>query len=606
MIRLLKPVEYYRRKYGTSAYALNKLYLLMEKQHNRGQEGAGVGVVKLDAQPGSEYLFRERALGAGAIQEIFSTINGKLDGSDDAPFIGNVYMGHLRYSTTGRSGISYVHPFLRRNNWRSRNLMLCGNFNMTNVEQLFQSIVSRGQHPRIYSDTIVLLEQLGYALDRENHRLYTEYRDTLAEPELSHRIEESLNLENMLRSEAPAWDGGFVICGATGSGDMFVLRDSHGIRPAFYYADDEVVVVASERPVIQTVFNIPRRDVRELTPGAALTVSKAGEMRVTDVLGEKANARCSFERIYFSRGSDADIYQERKALGRNLVPEILRHIDGDLDHTVFSFIPNTAEVAFIGMTEGLEAELDRRKESAILEASASGSLTPESLRTIMSHKLRIEKIAIKDIKLRTFIAEGESRNDLAAHVYDVSYGCVTNGVDNLVVIDDSIVRGTTLRQSIINMLDRLHPRRIVIVSSSPQVRYPDYYGIDMSRMGEFAAFRAAVALLRERGMEDVLRETYEDCLAQSSLPDDEIRNCVKKVYEPFTQQEISVKIAQMLTPDNIHAEVSLVYQTVGGLHEAIPGCPGDWYFSGDYPTPGGTRLVNRAFVNYYEGNTDKR
>ncbi len=606
MIRLLKPVEYYRRKYGTSAYALNKLYLLMEKQHNRGQEGAGVGVVKLDAQPGSEYLFRERALGAGAIQEIFSTINGKLDGSDDAPFIGNVYMGHLRYSTTGRSGISYVHPFLRRNNWRSRNLMLCGNFNMTNVEQLFQSIVSRGQHPRIYSDTIVLLEQLGYALDRENHRLYTEYRDTLAEPELSHRIEESLNLENMLRSEAPAWDGGFVICGATGSGDMFVLRDSHGIRPAFYYADDEVVVVASERPVIQTVFNIPRRDVRELTPGSALTVSKAGEMRVTDVLGEKANARCSFERIYFSRGSDADIYQERKALGRNLVPEILRHIDGDLDHTVFSFIPNTAEVAFIGMTEGLEAELDRRKESAILEASASGSLTPESLRTIMSHKLRIEKIAIKDIKLRTFIAEGESRNDLAAHVYDVSYGCVTNGVDNLVVIDDSIVRGTTLRQSIINMLDRLHPRRIVIVSSSPQVRYPDYYGIDMSRMGEFAAFRAAVALLRERGMEDVLRETYEDCLAQSSLPDDEIRNCVKKVYEPFTQQEISDKIAQMLTPDNIHAEVSLVYQTVGGLHEAIPGCPGDWYFSGDYPTPGGTRLVNRAFVNYYEGNTDKR
>ncbi len=606
MIRLLKPVEYYRRKYGTSAYALNKLYLLMEKQHNRGQEGAGVGVVKLDAQPGSEYLFRERALGAGAIQEIFSTINGKLDGSDDAPFIGNVYMGHLRYSTTGRSGISYVHPFLRRNNWRSRNLMLCGNFNMTNVEQLFQSIVSRGQHPRIYSDTIVLLEQLGYALDRENHRLYTEYRDTLAEPELSHRIEESLNLENMLRSEAPAWDGGFVICGATGSGDMFVLRDSHGIRPAFYYADDEVVVVASERPVIQTVFNIPRRDVRELTPGSALTVSKAGEMRVTDVLGEKANARCSFERIYFSRGSDADIYQERKALGRNLVPEILRHIDGDLDHTVFSFIPNTAEVAFIGMTEGLEAELDRRKESAILEASASGSLTPESLRTIMSHKLRIEKIAIKDIKLRTFIAEGESRNDLAAHVYDVSYGCVTNGVDNLVVIDDSIVRGTTLRQSIINMLDRLHPRRIVIVSSSPQVRYPDYYGIDMSRMGEFAAFRAAVALLRERGMEDVLRETYEDCLAQASLPDDEIRNCVKKVYEPFTQQEISDKIAQMLTPDNIHAEVSLVYQTVGGLHEAIPGCPGDWYFSGDYPTPGGTRLVNRAFVNYYEGNTDKR
>lgn len=606
MIRLLKPVEYYRRKYGTSAYALNKLYLLMEKQHNRGQEGAGVGVVKLDARPGSEYLFRERALGAAAIQEIFSTINHKLDGTDDAPFIGNIYMGHLRYSTTGRSGISYVHPFLRRNNWRSRNLMLCGNFNMTNVEQLFQSIVGRGQHPRIYSDTIVLLEQLGYALDRENHRLYTAYRDTLAEPQLSLRIEDELNMENMLRSEAPAWDGGFVICGATGSGDMFVLRDSHGIRPAFYYADDEVVVVASERPVIQTVFNIPRRAVQELTSGSALTVNKAGEMRVTDILGEKANARCSFERIYFSRGSDADIYQERKSLGRNLVPEILRHVDGDLDHTVFSFIPNTAEVAFIGMTEGLEAELDRRKEAAILGASQAGALTHEALRAIMSHKLRIEKIAIKDIKLRTFIAEGESRNDLAAHVYDVSYGCVTNGVDNLVVIDDSIVRGTTLRQSIINMLDRLHPRKIVVVSSSPQVRYPDYYGIDMSRMGEFAAFRAAVALLKERGMEYVLTQTYEQCLAQASRPDEEIRNCVKNVYAPFTPQEISDKIAEMLTPDGTNAEVSLVYQSMDGLHEAIPGHPGDWYFSGDYPTPGGTRLVNRAFVNFYEGNADKR
>ena len=606
MIRLLKPVEYYRRKYGTSAYALNKLYLLMEKQHNRGQEGAGVGVVKLDARPGSEYLFRERALGAAAIQEIFSTINHKLDGTDDASFIGNIYMGHLRYSTTGRSGISYVHPFLRRNNWRSRNLMLCGNFNMTNVEQLFQSIVGRGQHPRIYSDTIVLLEQLGYALDRENHRLYTAYRYTLAEPQLSLRIEDELNMENMLRSEAPAWDGGFVICGATGSGDMFVLRDSHGIRPAFYYADDEVVVVASERPVIQTVFNIPRRAVQELTPGSALTVNKAGEMRVTDILGEKANARCSFERIYFSRGSDADIYQERKSLGRNLVPEILRHVDGDLDHTVFSFIPNTAEVAFIGMTEGLEAELDRRKEAAILGASQAGALTHETLRAVMSHKLRIEKIAIKDIKLRTFIAEGESRNDLAAHVYDVSYGCVTNGVDNLVVIDDSIVRGTTLRQSIINMLDRLHPRKIVVVSSSPQVRYPDYYGIDMSRMGEFAAFRAAVALLKERGMEHVLAQTYEQCLAQASLPDEEIRNCVKNVYAPFTLQEISDKIAEMLTPDGTNAEVSLVYQSMDGLHEAIPGHPGDWYFSGDYPTPGGTRLVNRAFVNFYEGNADKR
>lgn len=497
MVRLLKPLDYYKRKYGTCLYGLNKLYLLMEKQHNRGQEGAGVGVIKMNSTPGHEYVFRERALGPNAIQEIFSTINRQieLDAISDkpadlvdacTPFIGEVYMGHLRYSTTGRSGINYVHPFLRRNNWCSRSLMLCGNFNMTNVDEIFRSVVEKGQHPRIYSDTVIILEQLGYALDKENNRLYHEFTeeglDGIARAEA---IEDNLDLIPVLQSTAPGWDGGYVICGAVGSGDMWALRDPHGIRPAFYYYDDEIVVVASERPVIQTVLNVKRRDVKELTPGSAVIVSKNGNVWVGDVLGEKENRRCSFERIYFSRGSDADIYRERKALGRNLVDKILCAVDYDLRHAVFSFIPNTAEVAFIGMIEGLEKYLDASKAARIEEISAEGALTHDALIEIMSRKLRIEKVAIKDIKLRTFIAEGESRNDLAAHVYDVTYGIVENNRDTLVVIDDSIVRGTTLRQSIIRMLDRLHPKKIVVVSSSPQVRYPDYYGIDMSRMGEF-------------------------------------------------------------------------------------------------------------------------
>ncbi len=618
MIRLLKPLEYYKRKYGTWGYGLGKLYLFMEKQHNRGQEGAGIGVVKLHGTPGNEYVFRERALGKDAIQEIFGTVNRKVEefGLSDAtpqevetyaPFIGEIYMGHLRYSTTGKSGISYCHPFLRRNNWRSRNLLMCGNFNMTNVDEIFRKVVDHGQHPRIYSDTVILLEQLGEALDKENHRIYRQYRDSQTDPQLSVTIEDNLDITRVLRATAPAWDGGYVICGATGSGDMFALRDRHGIRPAFYYMDDEVVVLASERPVIQTVMDVPRRAVNELAPGSALIVTKAGQVSVTDVLGEARNERCSFERIYFSRGSDADIYQERKALGRNVVPAIMKSIGSDLRHSVFSFIPNTAEVAFIGMVEGLESELDREKSASILKAQAEGTLTAEKLAGIMAEKLRVEKVAIKDIKLRTFIAEGESRNDLAAHVYDVTYGIIENDVDNLVVIDDSIVRGTTLKQSILRMLDRLHPRKIVVVSSSPQVRYPDYYGIDMSRMGEFIAFRAAVELLRERGMENVLDETYRRCREQEGMLDFEITNCVKAVYAPFTQEEISDKISRMLTADgSINAEVELVYQTLSGLHEAIPGCPGDWYFSGDYPTPGGTRLVNRAFINYYEGHADKR
>ena len=617
MIRLLKPLEYYKEKYGTYCYGLSKLYLMMEKQHNRGQEGAGIGVVKLHAEPGHEYVFRERALGTGAIQEIFDTIRPQLDKSGvesrsaeyverEVPFVGEIYMGHLRYSTTGRSGLSYVHPFLRRNNWRSRNLLLCGNFNMTNVDEIFESVVAMGQHPRIYSDTVMLLEQLGYALDKENHRIYRKYRDSLREPALSKKIEDLLDMKEVLKYAAPKWDGGFVICGATGSGDMFALRDSHGIRPAFYYYDDEVVVVASERPVIQTVMNVRRADVCELTPGSAITVTKAGKVEVSDILGEGKNEKCSFERIYFSRGSDADIYRERKALGNAIVPQVLESVGYDLDHTVVSFIPNTAEVAFIGMVEGLEKYLDGLKADRILAAQETGKLTAETLHEIMAHKLRVEKVAIKDIKLRTFIAEGEARNDLAAHVYDVTYGCVTNHKDNLVVIDDSIVRGTTLKQSILRILDRLHPKKIVVVSSSPQVRYPDCYGIDMSRMGEFIAFRAAVELLKESGRDDVLKKVYEKCLVMESASDDQLENCVKDVYTPFTDRQVSEKIAEMLTPKDTGAEVEIIYQSIEGLHTAVPNHPGDWYFSGNYPTPGGIRLVNRAFINFYEGNTDKR
>lgn len=616
VVRLRKPLKFYKEKYGSYTYGLTKLYLLMEKQHNRGQEAAGLGVVKLHAQPGNEYVFRERALGAGAITEIFDTVNRSvtpealaLDAQsieENVPFIGNIMMGHLRYSTTGKSGISYVHPFLRRNNWRSRNLLLCGNFNLTNVDEVFDSIVSRGQHPRIYSDTIVLLEQLGYALDHENHRLYRELRDTLHDPELELEIENRLSLDRVLVECAPKWDGGYVICGATGSGDTFTIRDPNGIRPAFYYVDDEVLVVASERPVIQTVMNVTRDSVKELDPGQAIILTKNNELQMRQIIEPSDNRRCSFERIYFSRGSDADIYRERKALGFNLVPDILKLTGGDIDNTVFSFIPNTAEVAYMGMLQGLEKHLDRERMHQIMELNEQGKLDCDRLHAIMKRKVRSEKLAVKDIKLRTFIAEGSSRNDMAAHVYDVTYGCIRDGEDTLVVIDDSIVRGTTLRQSIIGMLDRLNPRRIIIVSSAPQVRYPDYYGIDMSRMGEFIAFRAAVELHKDRGTVDVLEKVYNNCLEQLKLPAAEQINCVKAVYEPFTDTEISAKIAEMLTPQGTRARVDILYQTLDGMHRAIPSCPGDWYFTGDYPTPGGVRQVNRAYVNFYEGNHDKR
>lgn len=616
MIRLTKPLEYYKQRYGTYAYGINKLYLLMEKQHNRGQEAAGVGVVKIHSLPGEEYVYRERALGTSAIDEIFSHIGPQIDAAHvenhdarwverHAPFIGEVYMGHLRYSTTGKSGMSYVHPFLRRNNWRSRNLMLCGNFNMTNVEEIFQSIVNRGMNPRLYSDTIMLLESLGDSVDKENHRLYRIYRDKLQEPELSRAIDNSIDLARVLADASPQWDGGYVMCGALGTGHTFTIRDPWGIRPAFYYADDEVVVVASERPVIQTTFGCRRSDVKELSPGAALIVDHNGRWEEKQVLPPKAMKACSFERIYFSRGSDADIYQERKNLGRNLVPQLLTLVGDDIDNTVFSFIPNTAEVAFLGMVEGLEKFLDDNRKDEILRAQAEGNLE-HRLSPIMARKLRVEKIAIKDIKLRTFIAEGSSRNDLAAHVYDVTYGCIVNDRDTLVVIDDSIVRGTTLKQSILRILDRLHPRRIIVVSSSPQVRYPDYYGIDMSRLQEFIAFRAAISLLKQRGMSHIIDQTYQRCKEQLKLPATSQVNCVKAIYEPFTDDEISDEIARLLTPEDMHAQVKVVYQTIEGLHKSVPNHPGDWYFTGDYPTPGGVRLVNKALVDFVEQNDNRK
>ena len=611
MVRLLKPLEYYHQKYGTWMYGLNKLYLLMEKQHNRGQEGAGLACVKLEASPGEEYMFRERALGTGAITEIFAAVHHHYKGLpperlDDPlfakanlPFAGELYMGHLRYSTTGKSGISYVHPFLRRNNWRAKNLALCGNFNLTNVQQIFEEITAIGQHPRAYADTFIMLEQVGHALDREVERLYQQYKaEGLQGMAITEAIEAHVDLSNVLKRCAPQWDGGFVICGLTGSGEAFSVRDPWGIRPAFYYADDEIVILASERPVIQTVMNVHAEEVRELQRGEALFINKEGKWHTQQVLEPKANCACSFERIYFSRGSDVDIYKERKLLGKNLVSAILKSVDNDLNHTVFSFIPNTAEVAYFGLLEGLNEHLNKLKKDWITDRSHL--LREEELEQILSMRVRSEKVAIKDIKLRTFIAEGNSRNDLAAHVYDITYGSLVPYVDNLVVIDDSIVRGTTLRQSIIGILDRLHPKKIVIVSSSPQVRYPDYYGIDMSRMNEFIAFKAAVALLKERGMESVLTEAYRKAKLQQVRKEMPTENVVKAVYAPFTDKEISDKMVDLLTPVGTQAKVEIVYQTLEGLHASCPNHPGDWYFSGDYPTLGGVRMVNQAFIDYME------
>ena len=561
MIRLLKPLEYYQQKYGTWRYGLNKLYLLMEKQHNRGQEGAGMACVNMDAPVGTEYMFRERAEGANAITEIFKNVGQH--------FAGQLYMGHLRYSTTGKSGLTYVHPFLRRNNWRAKNLCLCGNFNMTNIDEVFHLLTQQGQSPRIYGDSYITLELMGHRLDREVERLFEEAKGRgLVNQDVTRYIEDEISMANVLRTTMPHFDGGYVMCGLTGSGEMFTVRDPWGIRPAFYYMDDEVVVVASERPVIQTTFNLSSTDIQELKPGQALIIRKQGHCLLEQILKPQEYSPCSFERIYFSRGSDHDIYKERKRLGEQLTPTILKAIEGDLAHTVFSYIPNTAEVAFYGLTDGF-----RR----------------------LNHDVRIEKVVWKDIKLRTFITEGAERNDLAAHVYDISYGSLTPYEDNLVIIDDSIVRGTTLRESIFKILDRLHPKKIVMVSSSPQIRYPDYYGIDMPRLEELCAFRAAMKLLQERGMKQLIKETYHLC-----KNDPTSKNHVRSIYSPFTVEEINQQIILMLRPDGMTTPVELVYQSIEGLHKACPNHPGDWYFTGYYPTPGGIRLVNQAFVNYVE------
>ncbi len=611
MIRLLKPLEYYQQKYGTWMYGLNKLYLMMEKQHNRGQEGAGMACVKLEANPGEEYMFREKALGSGAITEIFSNVHAQykdltpqqLTDADYAkkclPFAGELYMGHLRYSTTGKSGLTYVHPFLRRNNWRAKNLCLCGNFNMTNVDEVFADITAKGQHPRIYSDTYIMLEQVGHRLDRESERLYAQATAKgLEGMDITSYIEDNIDLTNVVRSASALWDGGYVVCGLTGSGECFSMRDPWGIRPAFWYKDDEVMVLASERPVIQTALDLEADQINELNPGQAILVNKRGEVKLSQIIEPKNPKPCAFERIYFSRGSDRDIYKERKALGRQLLLPILEAIDGDVDNTVFSFIPNTAEVAYYGMLEGFKEYMNEQKIKEI--ESLDHKPTHEELAKIMNRYVRGEKVAIKDIKLRTFIAEGNTRNDLAAHVYDITYGSLRAGIDNLVVIDDSIVRGTTLRESIIRILDRLHPKKIVIVSSSPQIRYPDYYGIDMSKMSEFIAFKAAVELLKDRHQESLITEVYDKCKAQVGLPKEQMVNYVKEIYSPFTDKDISRKMVEMLKAPEVKSDIEIVYQTIDGLHKACPKHTGDWYFSGDYPTPGGVRMVNQAFINYVE------
>ena len=561
MIRLLKPLSYYEQKYGSWRYGFNKLYLMMEKQHNRGQEGAGIASVSLTKEPGTEYMFREKAEGKDAITEIFSRVTEEM--------AGELLMGHLRYSTTGKSGLTFVHPFLRRNNWRAKNLCLCGNFNMTNIDEVFQFLTQQGQSPRIYGDSYITLELMGHRLDREVERLYALAKEQgLKDTAITDYIDNHVEMANVLKSTMSHYDGGYVMCGLTGSGEMFAVRDPWGIRPAFYYRDDEMMALASERPVLQTTFDLQTEDICELQPGEALIVHKNGESQLEQIMPAQPLSACSFERIYFSRGSDRDIYQERKRLGEQLTPAILKAIDGDVDHTVFSYIPNTAEVAFYGMTDGF------RK---------------------LHGEVRTEKVVWKDIKLRTFIADNSERNDLAAHVYDISYGSLEAGKDNLVIIDDSIVRGTTLKESIFKILDRLNPKKIVMVSSSPQIRYPDYYGIDMSHLEELCAFRAAIALIKDRGMQRLIADTYKACkYSPASL------NHVRNIYAPFTVEEINDKIVEMLHPEGMQAPIELVYQSIEGLHKACPNHPGDWYFTGHYPTPGGIRMVNQAFVNYVE------
>ena len=615
MIRLLKPLDYYIEKYGTPLYGVNKLYLLMEKQHNRGQDGAGVANIKFDVVAGTKYISRTRAVGSSAIKEIFGKINSRFEEVNkkspeklqdakwlkkNLPYTGELFLGHLRYGTFGGNSIENCHPFLRQNNWMTRNLVVAGNFNLTNVDELFDQLVELGQHPKEKADTVTVMEKIGHFLDKENERLFKKYKkEGHSNSEISSRIAENIDVQAILKDASKKWDGGYAMAGLFGHGDAFVLRDPSGIRPVFYYSDDEIVVVTSERPVIQTAFNVPIDQVKELAPGKALIIKKDGTFGEKEIIEPLEKTSCSFERIYFSRGSDADIYKERQKLGSQLCPSVLKAVDYDLKNTVFSYIPNTAEVAFGGLIEGLHHYANTIKRHKILQMG-SAVRDPE-LSEILSIQPRVHKIAIKDAKLRTFITNDSQRDDMVAHVYDTTYGVIRENLDNLVIVDDSIVRGTTLKQSILKILDRLRPKKIVVVSSAPQIRYPDCYGIDMAKLGDFIAFQAAVQLLKDNFKDNLLDELYEKAKAQEALPKEEIVNVVKEIYEPFTAEQISVKIAELLRPDSIFAEVDIIYQSIEGLHNAIPNHKGDWYFTGNYPTAGGNKVVNKSFINYMEG-----
>ena len=615
VLRLLKPLEFYKEKYGSAFYGVNKMYLMMEKQHNRGQDGAGFASIKLDTKPGERYISRVRSIAQQPIQDIFAQINQRINKEfsenpeyvenvalqkKNIPYIGELFLGHVRYGTFGKNSVESVHPFLRQNNWQHRNLILAGNFNMTNVKELFQNLIDLGQHPKEYTDTITIMEKIGHFLDDSVSKIYKDLKNEgYSKNECSPVIADRLNVAKILKRAAKNWDGGYAMAGLLGHGDSFVLRDPAGIRPAYYYKDDEIVVVASERPVIQTVFNVKYQDVKELDPGCAIITKKSGKTAIKKILSPLERKACSFERIYFSRGSDAEIYQERKMLGRLIMPKVLEAINKDIKNTVFSYIPNTAETSFYGMIETVEAFLNKKKTKAIL--SGSRNLSAERVTEILSQMPRIEKIAIKDVKLRTFITEDSSRDDLVAHVYDITYGVIKR-TDNLVIIDDSIVRGTTLKMSIIKMLDRLNPKKIVIVSSAPQIRYPDCYGIDMANLESLIAFKAALELLKESNKYDIVKEVYDKCIDQTELEDKEVKNFVKEIYDPFTDEQISDKIAELLTGENVNSEIKIIFQSVENLHKACPNHLGDWYFTGNYPTVGGNRVVNRAFINFYEGN----
>ena len=619
MLRLLKPLEYYQEKYG-NAWALNRMYLLMEKQHNRGQDGAGLANIKFDTKPGEQYINITKSNSSKPIQDIFNDAFADMKRlqkespdkvsdvqwlKQNARFVGELFLGHLRYGTFGKNELDNLHPFLRENNWKTRNLVLAGNFNLTNIDEMLDKLISLGQHPVKVADAAIVLEKIGKFLDREVERIFKQYKaQRMPNIEISERIAEELDIETILTSSAKKWDGGYVMAGLIGHGDAFVLRDENGIRPCFYYYDDEIAVVASERPVIMTSFNKPLTAIKELEPGHAIIIKKNGQISIKKIKEPAQKpAKCSFERIYFSRGTDADIYEERKALGKLICPRVLQAIDYDIKNTVISYIPNTASVAFQGMAEAFADYANEQKIKAILENK--DRLDETVLRDIFTLSPRREYIAVKDVKLRTFITKDSERDDMVAHVYDVTYGQVREYVDNLVVIDDSIVRGTTLKQSIVRILDRLGPKKIVIASSAPQIRYPDCYGIDMSRMGEFIAFNAAIALLKESGQEHIIEEVYRKSKAQENLPKEEVVNYVKEIYAPFTDEQISAKITELVTPENINAEIEIVFNTIESLHKACPGNTGDWYFTGNYPTPGGNKVVNRAFINYYEGNNQR-